>query len=63
MKKSEQEILSLINSKTFDEAISFSREINKNVIITRGEKGAVSVNEGKVAEINAQSNLKIKDLN
>jgi len=58
----EQEILSLINSKTFQEAISFSKEIKKNVIITRGEKGAVSINDGQVVEINAQSNLKIKDL-
>ena len=58
----EQEILSLIGSKTFEEAISFSKEIKKNVIITRGEKGAVSINEDQVVEINAQPNLKIKDL-
>ncbi len=58
----EQEIMSLIDAKTFDEAISFSKEIKKNVIITRGEKGAVSIYEDKVEEINAQSNLKIKDL-
>ena len=58
----EQEILSLINSKTFQEAISFSKEIKKNVIITRGEKGAISINENQVVEVNAQSNLKIKDL-
>ena len=58
----EQEILSLIDSKKFEEAISFSKEIKKNVIITRGEKGAVSINKGQVVEVNAQSNLKIKDL-
>ncbi len=58
----EQEILSLINSKTFEEAISFSKEIKKNVIITRGEKGAVSIKENQVEEINAESDLKIKDL-
>jgi len=58
----EQEILSLINSKIFEEAISFSKEIKKNVIITRGKKGAVSINEGQVVEVNAASNLKIKDL-
>ncbi len=58
----EQEILSLIDSKTFEEAISFSKEIKKNMIITRGEKGAVSIIEDQVVEINAQSNLKIKDL-
>ncbi len=58
----EQEILSLIESKTFQEAISFSKEIKKNVIITRGEKGAVSINKGQVIEVDAQTNLKIKDL-
>jgi len=58
----EQEILSLINAKTFDEAISFSKEIKKNIIITRGDKGAISIKGDKVEEVSAQSNLKIKDL-
>jgi fructokinase len=58
----EQEILSLIGSETFEEAITFSKEIKKNVIITRGENGAISINKDQVTEINAQSNLKIKDL-
>ena len=58
----EQEILSLINAKTIEEALSFSKEIKKNMIITRGENGAVSINKDQVTEINAQSNLKIKDL-
>ena len=58
----EQEILSLIGSETFEEAISFSKEIKKNIIITRGEKGAVSINEDQVTEVSAQSNLKVKDL-
>ncbi len=58
----EQEILSLIDAKTFKEAVSFSKEIKKNMIITRGEKGAVSINEDQVVEVNAQSHLKIKDL-
>jgi len=58
----EQEILSLIDAKTFEEAISFSKEIKKNVIITRGQKGAVLINKDQVVEANAQTNLKIKDL-
>ena len=58
----EQEILSLIESKTFEEAVSFSKEIKKSVIITRGQKGAVSISDNQVVEVNAQSNLKIKDL-
>ena len=58
----EQEILSLINSKSFDDAISFSKEIKKNVVITRGEKGAISINGDEVVECEANTNLKIKDL-
>ena len=58
----EKEIMSLINAKTFSEVISFSKEIKKNIIITRGDKGAVSVNRDKVEEIKAQQNLSIKDL-
>ena len=58
----EQEILSLINAKSFEEAVSFSKEIKKNIIITRGEKGAVSINEDEIVEIKANSNLNIKDL-
>jgi len=58
----EQEILSLIDSKTFEEAISFSKEIKKEVVITRGEKGAVSIKEDQIVEVNAKSDLKIKDL-
>jgi len=53
----EQEILSLIDAKSFDEAISFSKEIKKNVIITRSEKGAVAINANEIVECNAQPNL------
>ena len=58
----EQEITSLINAKSFDEVISFSKEIKKNVVITRGEKGAISINSNEIIECDAQKNLKIKDL-
>ena len=58
----EQEILSLIKAKTFNEAVSFSKELKKNIIITRGSKGAVSINDGHVEEVEARSNLKIRDL-
>ena len=58
----EQEIMSLIDAKSFDEAVSFSKQIKKNVIITRGEKGAVSIFKDEIEEIGAQTNLKIKDL-
>ena len=58
----EQEILCLIEAKTFDEAVSFSKELKRNIIITRGSKGAVSINDGHVEEVEATSNLKIRDL-
>ena len=58
----EQEITSLINAKSFEEVISFSKQIKKNIIITRGEKGAISITNGELAECNAQKNLDIKDL-
>ena len=58
----EQEILSLINARSFNEVISFSKEIKKNIIITRGEKGALSIKDGEVYECEAKKNLKITDL-
>ncbi len=58
----EQEILSLIDGKKFADAISFSKEIKKSIIITRGAKGAVAIKENEIVEIEAKSNLNIKDL-
>ena len=58
----EQEILSLIGSKSFDDAITFGKNLNKNIVITRGEKGAIAVNKGEVVECAAEKNLNIIDL-
>ena len=58
----EQEISSLIQSKSFDEVINFSKQLNKLVIITRGEKGAVAVKGDEIAESDIQKNLNIVDL-
>ena len=58
----EQEILSLIDSNIFSEVISFSKSLNKNIVITRGDKGAISIKNAEVVECSAQKNLKIKDL-
>ncbi len=58
----EQEISSLIDAKSFDEIISFSKEIKKEIVITRGEKGAISIYDNQVIECDAQKNLNIKDL-
>jgi len=58
----EQEISSLINAKSFKDVISFSQNLNKNIVITRGEKGAVSIYDNKIVECEAKKDLKIKDL-
>ena len=58
----EQEITSLIEAKNFDEVINFSKQLNKLVIVTRGEKGAVAINGNEVVESDIQKNLKIVDL-
>ena len=58
----EQEIMTLIDVKKIDDVISFAKEINKLVVITRGEKGAIAVNKNEVVECSAKSDLKVKDL-
>ena len=58
----ENEIMTLINTKNFNDVITFAKEIKKHVIITRGNKGAVSIFGDKIVEVNANENLSIKDL-
>ena len=58
----EQEIMSLIDVKKFDEVINFAKDINKLIVVTRGNKGAVAINKNEIVECSARNNLKIKDL-
>ncbi len=58
----EQEILSLINSSSFNDVVNFSRNLKKNIVITRGAKGAMAINGDDVLECSAQKDIKIKDL-
>ena len=58
----EQEITSLIEAKSFNEVINFSKKLNKLVIVTRGEKGAVAIKGQEIIESQIQKNLKIVDL-
>ena len=58
----EQEILSLINSNSFDEVISFAKALKKEIIITRGAKGAMVINGEEIVECDAIKNIDIKDL-
>ena len=58
----EQEILSLFNSKSIEEISQFLKQLKKNIVITRGEKGSISFDDGKVFEYPAKKNLKVNDL-
>ena len=58
----EDEIMSLIDAKNFDDVINFAREIKKHLIITRGVKGAISIANDKITEIGTKNDLKIIDL-
>ena len=58
----EQEIISLIDAKNFDEVISFSKNFGKLIVLTRGEKGSIAINRNEVVECDIQKNLKIIDL-
>tara|TARA_A100001011_G_scaffold138565_1_gene146285 strand:+ start:1189 stop:2118 length:930 start_codon:yes stop_codon:yes gene_type:complete len=58
----EQEIMSLIDAKDFNEVINFSKELKKLLVITRGEKGAIFINGDEVVENGVRENLNIVDL-
>merc|ERR1711991_1030394 len=58
----EQEIMSLIDAKKFEEVISFSKSLGKIIVLTRGEKGAVAINGNEVVECGVKQGLKIVDL-
>jgi len=58
----EQEILSLIDAKNFDEVISFGKQLGKLLVITRGEKGSLAIQKNKVVECKGKKDLKIVDL-
>mgnify|MGYP005661688643 FL=1 len=54
--------MSLIDAKSFDEVINFSKSLGKVIVLTRGEKGAVAINGDEVAECGIKEGLKILDL-
>ena len=58
----EQEITSLIDAKNFEEVVNFSKQLNKLIIITRGEKGAIAIKGSEISECDIKKNLKIVDL-
>ena len=58
----EQEISSLIEAKNFEEVVNFSKQLNKLIVITRGEKGAIAIKGENIVECGVNKNLKIVDL-
>ena len=58
----EQEILSLIDAKNFDEVISFGKQLGKLLVVTLGEKGSIAIKKNEVVECNSKKDLKIVDL-
>jgi Sugar kinases, ribokinase family len=54
--------MSLIDAKNFDEVVSFSKNLKKLIVLTRGEKGSIAINGDEVVECGIQKNLKIVDL-
>ena len=58
----EQEILSLIDAKNFNEVISFGKQLGKLLVITRAEKGSIAIQKNEVVECDSQKDLKIVDL-
>ena len=58
----EQEITALIGAKDLNDVIDFAKSIKKLVVVTRGENGAIAIQNKKVIEANAKKDLKIKDL-
>ena len=58
----EQEIMALTGAKNIKDVISFSKKINKLIVITRGENGAMAIKNDKIIECSAENNLNIKDL-
>ena len=58
----ELEILSLIDAKSFDDVISFGKELGKIIVVTRGDKGAIAIRGNEVSECGIQEGLKVVDL-
>ena len=58
----EQEITSLIDAKNFSEVVEFSKILNKLIVVTRGEKGAIAINGDEIVETKIKENLNIIDL-
>ena len=58
----EDEIISLINAKNFEEVIEFGKSIKKALSNYPGSKGAISITGNGIIEVGVEENLNIIDL-
>jgi len=58
----EQEIKSLIDVSDFKEVVTFGKNLNKSLIITRGEKGSIAIIKNEIVECDSRKKLEIIDL-
>ena len=58
----EQEIISLIDAKNFDDVITFAKSLGKILVVTRGEKGAVAIKGQEIVDCGIKQGLKVVDL-
>ena len=58
----EQEIMSLLDTKNFEEVKNFGKKLGKTIVVTRGEKGALVINGDNTVECDIKKNLQIVDL-
>jgi len=58
----EQEIMSLINTKNFQDVITFGQKLKKTLVITRGVNGSIAINKNEVVECESKKDIKIIDL-
>ena len=58
----EQEMMSLIDARNFEDVVNFAKGLQKLIVITRGEKGAIAISGNEITENGVEKNLKIKDL-
>ncbi len=58
----EQEITSLIEAKNFSEVVNFAKQLNKLIVITRGENGAIAIKGEEICESGIKKDLNIVDL-
>ncbi len=58
----EQEMMSLIDARNFEDVVNFAKGLQKLIVITRGEKGAIAISGNEIIENGVEKNLKIKDL-